>query len=123
MTSRANDLIRVLSVFLMTTIVSLFMSCSKDYLDKLPETEIGAENFFKTEEDLSIYLYSLYNFPDINLYYEDEATDNAATTGNREIKTIMTAGANSANLTSGWNWNYLRDINFFLEHAQDADIP
>lgn len=113
-----------LKVFLVLPVLGLLpLSCSDDFLDKLPETEIGTANFFKTEEDLSIYLYSLYNFPDINLYYEDEATDNAATTGNREIKTIMTTDANSHTISSGWDWNYLRDVNLFLEHAALADIP
>ena len=98
----------------------LFVSCS-DYLDHAPETEIGAENFFKTQEDLAIYVNGLYNFPGLGIYYDD-ATDNAATTGNREIKTIMTTQANSHTITSGWDWNALRNINFFLEYANQADV-
>jgi hypothetical protein len=96
--------------------------CSDDLLEKLPETEIGAENFFNTEEDLSIYVLGMYNFPGLDIYYNDEATDNAATTGNREIKTIMTTQADATNITGGWNWEELRNINYFLEHAQDAEV-
>ncbi|MDP5139062.1 MAG: RagB/SusD family nutrient uptake outer membrane protein, partial [Spirosomaceae bacterium] len=73
-----------------------------------------------TEEDLSIYINGLYNFPGFGIYYDDEATDNAATTGNREIKTIMTTDANSNTVTSGWNWSYLRDVNLFLENSERA---
>ncbi|WP_010136029.1 RagB/SusD family nutrient uptake outer membrane protein [Ochrovirga pacifica] len=98
------------------------MSCDDDYLSKFPETEIGAENFFNTEEDLATYAYSMYNFPDDDLYIADEATDNMNTTGSREIKTIMTTEANATTITSGWNWSELRNINFFLENIEKADV-
>nr|WP_292963199.1 MULTISPECIES: RagB/SusD family nutrient uptake outer membrane protein [unclassified Allomuricauda] len=97
-------------------------SCNDDFLEQLPETEIGAEKFFNTEEDLSIYINGLYNFPGIEMYSADEGTDNMATTGNREIKTIMTTDANSYTINSGWDWSALRDINFFLEHAENAEV-
>ena len=100
----------------------IISGCNDEFLDRLPETKIGVENFFNTEEDLSIYVNGLYSFPGIGLYYEDEATDNATTTGNREIKTIMTTSSNSNTINSGWNWNRLRDINLFLEHADKAKI-
>lgn len=97
-------------------------ACSDDLLEKLPETEIGAENFFNTEEDLSIYVLGMYNFPGTGIYYGDEATDNTATTGNREIKTIMTTQASANSISGGWNWEDLRNINYFLEHVQDAQV-
>lgn len=101
-------------------VFSLLTSCNDEYLDLVPETEIAVDNFFNTEEDLSIYINGLYNFPGFGIYYDDEATDNAATTGNREIKTIMTTDANSNTVTSGWNWSYLRDVNLFLENSERA---
>ena len=97
-------------------------ACNDDFLERLPETEIGADNFFNTEEDLATYIYSLYSFPGLDMYNGDEATDNSVTTGNREIKTLMTTAANATTITSGWDWGTLRDINFFLEHADKADI-
>lgn len=97
-------------------------SCSDDFLDRVPETEIAVDNFFNTEEDLSIYIYGLYDFPGFGLYYQDEATDNTATTGNREIKTIMTTEANSTTITSGWHWGALRSINLFLENSKKANV-
>lgn len=97
-------------------------ACSDDLLEKLPETEIGAENFFNTEEDLSIFVLGMYNFPGTGIYYGDEATDNTATTGNREIKTIMTTEASANSITGGWNWEELRNINYFLEHVQNAEV-
>ncbi|MBC7000790.1 RagB/SusD family nutrient uptake outer membrane protein [Cytophaga sp. FL35] len=114
--------IKFIGTTVMVTATLLLSSCNDDFLEQLPETEIGAEKFFNTEEDLSIYVNGLYNFPGIGLYSEDEATDNMATTGNREIKTLMTTDANSTTITSGWGWGTLRDINFFLEHVENANV-
>ena len=108
-----------LSLVILPVILS---SCEDDFLERLPETEIAVDNFFNTEEDLAIYVNGLYDFPGFSIYFNDEATDNAATTGNREIKTIMTTAANSTTITGGWDWEELRDINLFLENSPKADV-
>lgn len=100
----------------------VFTACNDEFLDRVPETSIGKENFFNTEEDLKIYINGLYNFPGVGLFIEDRATDNAATTGNMEIKTMMTSSPSSSTILSGWNWNQLRSINFFLENFQRAAL-
>src|SRR5690606_33670838 len=93
-------------------------SCNDDFLEKLPETSIGRENFFNTEEDLKLAIYNLYDFPSTVIYTSDayNLTDNAWSTGNVELKTIMTTEASSNTISSGWTWNSLRNINFFLEN-------
>lgn len=114
---------KIYKTYISIAIIGLsFTSCNDDYLDHLPETEITADKFFNTEEDLSIYINSLYSFPGFGMYYDDEATDNTATTGNREIKTIMTTNASSSTITSGWSWGSLRNINFFLENSTNANV-
>ncbi|WP_422350184.1 RagB/SusD family nutrient uptake outer membrane protein [Flagellimonas sp.] len=106
----------------LTMVLIWVSSCNDDFLERLPETEIAVDNFFNTEEDLSIYINGLYNFPGFGIYFDDEATDNAATTGSREIKLIMTTEANSSTITSGWDWGQLRDINLFLENSGKASV-
>jgi hypothetical protein len=98
-------------------------SCNDDYLDRFPETEIGKENFFKSEEDLRIYVNSMYNFPGVWMYVGDAATDNATTTGNTELKTMMVSSPSSETILSGWDWEALRNINFFLENFDNNDLP
>jgi hypothetical protein len=97
-------------------------ACDDEFLDVVPETSIGEENFFNTEEDLQIYINSLYNFPGTGNYNADRATDNAATTGNTELKTMMVSTPSSTSITGGWNWGTLRSINLFLENFERADI-
>lgn len=107
------------------TIIILLSACNDEFMDRFPETSIGAENFFNSEEDLKMYIYNLYDFPGIWSYTDDgyKTTDNAANTGSTEMKNIMlSSNPSSATITEGWTWTSLRNINFFLENFQNADI-
>lgn len=110
-------------VFMLSVTISAG-ACNDDFLNKLPETSIGRENFFNTEEDLNLAVYNLYDFPSTGIY-TDEAytlTDNAYSTGNVELKTMMTTNPSSSTITGGWNWEQLRNVNFFLENFRNAAI-
>lgn len=110
-----------LKYILLITLIGVF-ACDDEFLNVVPETSIGAENFFNTEEDLQIYINSLYNFPGFGIYNSDRATDNATTTGNTELKTMMVSTPSSSTITGGWSWSTLRSINLFLENFDRADI-
>jgi hypothetical protein len=97
-------------------------SCNDDFLDRFPETSIAAENFFRSEEDLATYTYSLYDFPGFSIYVGDNSTDNAATTGATEIKNMMIGSPTAATITDGWNWDQLRKANYFLENSEEAPV-
>lgn len=103
-------------------LLGINFSCNDDFLERFPETEIAKENFFNSEEDLEIYIYDLYDFPGVGKYVGDLSTDNAATTGNTEIKTMMNGDPTPENITGGWNWDQLREINFFLDNFSKASI-
>jgi hypothetical protein len=98
-------------------------SCESDFLDRFPQTEIAPELFFNTEEDLALYVNGLISYPDRYRYRNDQNTDNAATTGAVEIKSIMTGSPSSQTITDGWDWGRLRNINYFLDNYQKANIP
>jgi starch-binding outer membrane protein, SusD/RagB family len=103
------------------------VACNDDFLDKTPETDIDAGSFFNTEEDLSIYVYGLYDFPSTGIYTDDaySLTDNAFSTGNVELKTMMTTNPSSTTITGGWaktDWEQLRKVNFFLENFKRANV-
>ena len=112
----------LLYIILPVIALVILPACNDDFLDRAPETSIGKENFFNSEADLNLYVNNLYNFPGWGMFIADLATDNAATTGNLEIKTIMTTNPSSATITLGWFWNQLRDVNFFLENFAKADV-
>jgi len=126
-----------ITTILSILLIMLFSACNDDFMDRFPETEIGKENFFNTEEDLAMYIYGLYDFPGEasvttsaggsfhNQMWSRDAyitTDNGNNTGNTELKTMMISTPDASTIVRGWTWGRLRDINFFLENFGDADI-
>lgn len=90
-------------------------------MDRYPQTSIAPEEFFKTEQDLELYVNGLLSLPGMFQYQADQSSDNLATTGAVEVKSIMTGTPNSQNITNGWDWGRLRNINYFLENSRQAD--
>jgi hypothetical protein len=99
-----------------------FTACKKSGLDRFPQTAISPNLFFNTENDLSLYINGLLSMPDRNSYLNDQSSDNVATTANVEVKNVMAGSANSQNITTGWDWGRLRDINYFLENYNKAKV-
>ncbi|MGL4852472.1 MAG: RagB/SusD family nutrient uptake outer membrane protein [Phocaeicola sp.] len=100
----------------------LLSSCNDAFMNRLPQTEIGADSYFNTEEDLRMYCYGLTNIPGYD-YVADAGTDNQATTDNVEVKNIMSSpNPTSTTITGGWSWERLYDINFFLERCEKAQV-
>lgn len=114
-----------LSLSCLIAVLFLFTSCNDEFLDRFPETQIGTENFFNTEDDLNLYINNLYSFPGGGMYTADgySTTDNMSNTGNTELKTMMTTSPNASTIQGGWNWDRLRTINLFLENVDKADVP
>lgn len=100
----------------------VLFSCSDDFLDKYPQTSISPEEFFKTEQDLKLYIDGLLSLKSKWAYQGEQGTDNLATTGAVEIKTLLSGSPSPETLTGGWNWGRLRDINYFLENVDQADV-
>jgi len=99
-----------------------FTACKKSGLDRFPQTAISPNLFFNTENDLSLYVNGLLSMPDRYSYLNDQSSDNVATTANVEVKNVMAGSANSQNITSGWDWSRLRDVNYFLENYSKAKV-
>jgi hypothetical protein len=97
-------------------------SCKDDFLDRYPQTSIAPEAFFNTEEDLALYVNGLLSLPGTESYLNDQNTDNAGTTGAVEVKTVMTGTPTAQNITGGWDWRRLRDINYFLDNYRKASV-
>lgn len=108
--------------FAILTVALLYQGCSDNFLSVNPKTEIGRENFFNSVDDLDMYLNSLLNWTGFSSIYLEQS-DNATTTGSAEYRNIMMNDLTSRQITSGWNWDRLRDINYFLENFQKADLP
>ncbi|WPV01763.1 RagB/SusD family nutrient uptake outer membrane protein [Mucilaginibacter sp. cycad4] len=102
--------------------VSTLAACKKGGLDRFPQTSISPNLFFNTEEDLALYVNGLLSQPDRGTYLNDQSSDNVATTAAVEVKNIMVGSANSQNITTGWSWTRLRNINYLLENYSKAQV-
>jgi hypothetical protein len=117
-TFQMKKYIYLLSIVLISTLAA----CKKGDLDRYPQTSISPDLFFNTEDDLILYTNGLLSQPDRNSYANDQNTDNAATTGAVEVKNVMLGNANAQNLESGWDWSRLRNINYFLDNYNKAEV-
>ncbi|MXV15302.1 RagB/SusD family nutrient uptake outer membrane protein [Hufsiella ginkgonis] len=109
-------------IVLFITAVSMLAACKKGELDRFPQTSTSPNLFFNTEEDLSLYVNGLLSQPDRGTYLNDQSTDNVTTTAAVEVKNIMVGTANAQNITTGWSWTRLRNINYFLENYPKAQV-
>lgn len=113
---------RILHIPVLLATLLLMVACEDGFLDRFPNDSISEETFFNSEEDLALYVNGLIQMRSAwDTYVGDEATDNAATTGAREIKTIMTGNASAQTITGGWDWGRLRALNFFLANYRRAE--
>ncbi|MBJ6369173.1 RagB/SusD family nutrient uptake outer membrane protein [Snuella sedimenti] len=111
------------NIYGLILIVTLaFVGCSDDFLETPPQTQIVKENYFTSEEHLQLYLNGLHSLSGYGLFLSDQGTDDMATTGAVEIKNMMVGTPTAENIGGGWSWSYLRNINFFLENFDKADI-
>jgi hypothetical protein len=110
------------NIYILVAIVLTFAACKKGDLDRFPQTSISPELFFNTEADLALYVNGLLSLPDRSTYLNDQSSDNVSTTASVEVKNVMAGNATAQNITSGWTWDRLRNINYFLESYGKANV-
>lgn len=110
----------------LSILVSVFMlllsGCSKDFLDRLPETDISPQLYFNTENDLIVYANSFYDdLPGTDTYGADNESDNIEPSAISLLMSGKRTVPGSAS-EAGWTWQSLRNVNFFLENYQKAAV-
>ena len=113
----------------MKKIIALFvsavsvLSCSDDYLERMPSTQVGeSQEFFNSESGLATYSNSFYSYIDYNYVINDMSSDNCehSTTPanihnpNYVLPTALGSG--------GWSWTQLRNINYFIERCNASTV-
>jgi hypothetical protein len=117
-TRQMKKYIYILGIAALTTVAA----CKKGELDRYPQTSISPNLFFNTEDDLILYTNGLLSQPSRQSYANDQNTDNAATTGAVEVKTVMQGNLTAQNVDTVWKWNRLRNINYFLDNYKKATV-
>ncbi len=94
---------------------ALLVSC-EDFLTRLPQASLTPETYFTSEKECELYTNDFYTiFPGSGIYSETAdyiITDNL----DNEVIGNRIPGATDGN----WNWDKLRDINFFLAHSHQC---
>ncbi|WP_343743514.1 RagB/SusD family nutrient uptake outer membrane protein [Chitinophaga sp.] len=92
------------------------VSCNKDFLQRMPQTEIAPEAYFKTPGDLQTYVNGLYD-DNLSAPYDDNNSDNVSGTTGSEMDKLV-HGTLDPTTVDGWNnWNVLRNINYLLDNV------
>lgn len=105
-------------IYSITSACLLLASCS---MDEAPQASVDKSTIFGSEKGLETYSYSFYDLlPSVtDGYKQDAMCDYGAVTS---FDNFIREGAYSAELSSGWNWDDLRNINYFIENCTDESI-
>jgi hypothetical protein len=97
-------------------------ACKKDFLDRLPISDITSPAFFNNEKDLSLYVNSFYEaLPGTQVYSDDISSDNVEPGVIGDVvagRHVVPTDASSAQ----WTWGDLRNVNYFLAHYSKAAV-
>lgn len=85
-------------------------------LDLAPEDTLSPQTYFENSSQLELWTNGFYRlFPDADDLARQNADDNIST----ELGSTLLGQRTAANET-GWNWDRLRDINYFLQHSNQC---
>lgn len=101
---------------LISALLFLAMACNNDYLERYPLDELTNETFWQSENDLKAYTAGLYSILDGETVWDDDQSDNHATSTYNSV----VAGQHTV-ATGTWSWSYLRKCNFFMENYDNSD--
>jgi hypothetical protein len=91
-------------------------SCSKDFLQRNPQTEISPDAFFNTPSDLNTYVNGFYD-RQLSSPTDDANSDNISSYTGSEMDKLVHNGI-TPNTIGGWDdWAQLRRVNFMLDNV------
>ena len=108
---------RIYSLLLIIVPTLLLTGCD-DMLDRIPKDKLSPETYFKTAEECELFTNEFYLiFPGAtDIFYEnaDVIIPSALSDAVQNTRTVPATDGN-------WEWDQLRSINFFLEHADQCE--
>ncbi|MFW5700341.1 MAG: RagB/SusD family nutrient uptake outer membrane protein [Cyclobacteriaceae bacterium] len=111
-----------LSIFFTLSLLVFFTACDDKFLEIEPSDKLVSTSFFKTEKDLELYTNSFYQrmLPSgLSVATADEMGEYTS----KNQSPAFIAGSYSSVNEQAWNWNNLRNINYFLENFNHEEIP
>lgn len=114
-----------IKIIVLLFIMVFSAGCSDDLLDKLPKDEISPDAYWKTPNDLALFLNQFYtSFPvhsgyNGGIFEFDNNSDNLADifVNDRFVGNNSTAPTSD----SGWNFRSIRAVNYYIENSGTAE--
>ncbi|HRN48484.1 MAG TPA: RagB/SusD family nutrient uptake outer membrane protein [Niabella sp.] len=119
---------KFLLIFIILSVA--FAACQKNFLDRTPKTSISDGDYWRTANDLRLYVNNFYNgLPSyIKSYFTSgiyslddyEGTDNMV---NRDYSRFLNGESTLPSSGGGWSsgdWGSIRSVNYFLGKYQNA---
>lgn len=110
-------------IYYLVAISFLLGSCTKNFLDETPNTNISDADFWKSSNDLKLYANGYYNtmLPAYGDYYQVGFYGHDADLGSDNmIKNVYSNILNGETILpttgGGWAWGNLRTLNYFLDN-------
>lgn len=104
-------------IFILLSAVFL-ISCD---LEELPVATTGKGPIFSSESGLVLYTNSFYTMMNgRNLHRADAMSDYLA---RKDTPPFITEGNYSPQVSTGWTWTDLRNINYFIQNCNDPKVP
>lgn len=113
-------------IILLFVLLSFMAGCNKDFLDRPDMDIITTANFWKSTQDLELYVNQFYSaFPQLNsnaysagIYWDDLGSDNLI----RETADARLVGNNTETTGNGsWSFSRIKNVNTFLENYQTVE--
>jgi hypothetical protein len=108
--------------FLLAIIALTLLASCKKFLDRTPPDKLTDEQAFASENTLQLYTnsFNVLMLPDGPAIFKGDVMSDI-TVPNTVPAYI--AGKVTSQEATGWNWDNLRNINYFLEHYNNPAIP
>ena len=97
-------------------------SCNDGFMNQAPQTEITVAGFFKSPEDLALYINGLYddgNLISAGMGWDDNSDNTAFCLTRSDTWNAVYGTLYPDNVVGGWNnWGSLRKVNLMLNNLQ-----
>lgn len=114
-------------------LAAILLSCNDSFLDRSPEDKLNDGYFWRTENDLKVYVNNFYNQESLLTtyigwttppWYEDGRGGSDVCVSveyNKRMNGESTMPASGGGWSYG-DWSILRNINYFLDHCEQANV-